>query len=69
LGGRILTKYPTNYSVYNDDFSLFNSYYNNVGKRVLRPLRGLMTRPSVAEVYNYRKYVTDAMVAFKDESQ
>jgi hypothetical protein len=23
-----------------------------------------MTRPSVAEVYNYRKYVTDAMVAF-----
>jgi vacuolar-type H+-ATPase catalytic subunit A/Vma1 len=42
---------------------LFNSYYNNVGKRVLRPLRGLMTRPSVAEVYNYRKYV-DAMVAF-----
>jgi hypothetical protein len=60
-----LTKYPTNYSVYNDDFLfLFNSYYNNVGKRVLRPLRGLMTRPSVAEVYNYRKYVTDAMVAF-----
>jgi hypothetical protein len=42
---------------------LFNSYYNNVGKRVLRPSRGLMTRPSVAEV-NYRKYVTDAMVAF-----
>jgi hypothetical protein len=51
-------------------FFLFNSYYNNVGKRVLRPSRGLMTRPSVAEVYNYRKYVTDAMVAFfKDESQ
>jgi hypothetical protein len=33
----ILTKYPTNYSVYNEDFLfLFNSYYNNVGKRVLR---------------------------------
>jgi hypothetical protein len=48
LGRIILTKYPTNYSVYNDDFSfLFNSYYNNVGKRVLRPSRGLMTRPSV----------------------
>jgi hypothetical protein len=45
-------------------FLFFNSYYNNVGKRVLRPSRGLMTRPSVAEVYNYRKYVTDAMVAF-----
>jgi hypothetical protein len=46
--GRIhIDKISTNYSVYNDDFFLFNSYYNNVGKRVLRPLRGLMTRPSV----------------------
>ncbi|WP_016991282.1 ergothioneine biosynthesis protein EgtB [Flavobacterium sp. ACAM 123] len=61
----ILTKHAVNYSVYDEDFSfLFNSYYNNVGKRVLRPLRGLMTRPSVNEVYIYRKYVTDAMVTF-----
>jgi ergothioneine biosynthesis protein EgtB len=61
----ILTKYALDYRVYNEDFSfLFNSYYNNVGKRVLRPSRGLMTRPSVNEVYKYRKYVTEAMVAF-----
>jgi ergothioneine biosynthesis protein EgtB len=61
----VLTKYATAYTVYDEDFSfLFNSYYNNVGTRVLRPSRGLMTRPSVNEVYKYRKHVTDAMVAF-----
>ncbi|MEZ5047182.1 MAG: ergothioneine biosynthesis protein EgtB [Chitinophagaceae bacterium] len=61
----ILTKYQTDYVVFNKDFSyLFNSYYNNVGKRVLRPTRGLMTRPSVDEVYQYRNYVTEAMINF-----
>jgi len=61
----VLTKYAKNYTLYNVDFHfLFNSYYNNVGKRVLRPSRGLMSRPSVAEVYSYRKYVTDAVVTY-----
>ena len=61
----ILTKYAENYILYNEYFHfLFNSYYNNVGKRVLRPARGLMSRPAVAEVYKYRKYVTAAMIAF-----
>ncbi len=61
----ILTKYANNYKVYDEDFSfLFNSYYNNAGKRVLRPVRGLMTRPSVQEIYQYRNYVTDAMIHF-----
>jgi ergothioneine biosynthesis protein EgtB len=58
----VLTVYKKDYQVYNDDFSyLFNSYYNNVGKRVLRPTRGLMTRPSVAEVFAYRAYVDGQM--------
>jgi ergothioneine biosynthesis protein EgtB len=61
----ILTKHYRGYKVYDDDFYyLFNSYYNNVGKRVLRPTRGLMTRPSVEEVFNYRNHVTNAMVDF-----
>lgn len=61
----VLTKYFKDYKVYDEDFSfLFNSYYNTVGKRVQRPMRGLMTRPSVEEVYRYRNYVTDSVVQF-----
>lgn len=36
-----------------NDF-LWNSYYESVGKRVDRPKRGLMTRPTVKEVLAYR---------------
>ncbi|MFN0217089.1 MAG: ergothioneine biosynthesis protein EgtB [Saprospiraceae bacterium] len=53
------------YKEFHPDFSFFfNSYYNNVGSRVLRPNRGNMTRPTVAEVYAYRKYVDDQMELF-----
>lgn len=36
-----------------NDF-MFNSYYEAVGKRIARPKRGLMTRPTVKEVLAYR---------------
>lgn len=42
---------------------LFNSYYEAVGPRHPRPERGLVTRPSVAEVGRYRAYVEQAVVA------
>lgn len=40
---------------------LFNSYYNAVGDRWPRPKRGLLSRPTVAEIYEYRAYVDGAM--------
>jgi len=40
---------------------LFNSYYNLVGKRWSRPERGLLTRPTVKEIYAYRAYVNAAL--------
>jgi ergothioneine biosynthesis protein EgtB len=43
---------------------LFNSYYNAVGPRSPRPSRGLMTRPTVAEVRAYRAAVDEAMLAW-----
>jgi len=60
----VLSKFDPNYTVYDPDFSyLFNSYYNHAGDRVLRADRGLMTRPSVSAIKEYRKYVDEAMVS------
>lgn len=40
---------------------LFNSYYNAVGQRWARPQRGLLSRPTVQEVFAYRAYVDEHM--------
>ncbi|MGH7223759.1 MAG: DinB family protein, partial [Gemmataceae bacterium] len=40
---------------------LFNSYYNSVGAFWPRERRGLLARPTVAEIYHYREYVDRAM--------
>lgn len=40
---------------------LFNSYYQSVGPMHARPRRGLLSRPSLAEVLDYRRYVDDAV--------
>jgi len=38
---------------------LFNSYYEALGDRVIRPKRGLITRPALAEVMAYRRQIDD----------
>lgn len=43
---------------------LFNSYYNQVGPQFPRPRRGLLSRPSVAEIFDYRADIDDAMARF-----
>src|SRR4029077_17011497 len=40
---------------------LFNSYYEALGPRPARELRGMLTRPSCSEILCYRRYVDDAM--------
>lgn len=47
-----------NYRPFNIKFTyLFNSYYNGIGKQFPRPQRGFLSRPSVAEIYDYRAHV------------
>ncbi len=41
---------------------LFNSYYNTVGAQYPRPRRGLVSRPTRAEVLDYRAHVDEQML-------
>lgn len=45
---------------------LFNSYYDAVGDRPPRPQRGLLSRPAVAEILQYRREVDDQVRALLD---
>jgi len=46
------------YDLFDDRWPyLFNSYYEAEGERIARPERGLITRPSVAEMMAYREHV------------
>jgi ergothioneine biosynthesis protein EgtB len=42
---------------------LFNSYYTQAGERHCRAQRGYLSRPTVAEVYAYRRYVDEHLLA------
>ncbi|MFV2055122.1 MAG: ergothioneine biosynthesis protein EgtB [Thiohalomonadales bacterium] len=60
----LLSPYLPEYQVYHPAFAvLFNSYYNSLGDQHPRSERGLLSRPTVSEVYQYRSYVDDAMAA------
>lgn len=45
---------------------LFNSYYNTVGDQFFRPERGLVTRPGLGRVSDYREHVDEAILRLLD---
>ena len=55
------------YELYHPMFNfIFNSYYENVGDRVARANRGMLSRPTVSEIYKYRQYVDQHMAQLLD---
>ena len=61
----ILSKVLKNYKSLHPQYNfLFNSYYVQVGERHTRAYRGLLSRPTVEQVYEYREYVNKNMIDF-----
>ena len=50
------------YEPFNESWAfLFNSYYEAEGERIQRKRRGLLSRPTLAEVIGWRRHVDEAM--------
>ncbi len=58
----LLKPFLPGYRPFDERFEyLFNSYYNGVGNPYPRPRRGMLSRPTVATVFEYRRHVDEAM--------
>lgn len=63
----VLRPHVSGYRAYDERWGfLFNSYYEALGPRQPRPLRGLLSRPSLDEVRAYRRAVDEAVVGALD---
>ncbi len=61
----ILVAHQSGYQPYHPRYNhIFNSYYECMGDRVLRPQRGHLSRPTVKEILAYRETIDSAIEAF-----
>jgi ergothioneine biosynthesis protein EgtB len=61
----VLKPFAPDYEPYDEAFDyLFNSYYEAVGPRHARPMRGLLSRPGIETIAAYRAHVDAAMERF-----
>src|SRR5271156_5630871 len=63
----LLAEFLPGYRTFHADFIwLFNSYYNAVSAQPLKKLRSSFSRPSLAEILEYRHHVDAAMARLID---
>lgn len=63
----ILKPFAKGYQPHRAEFEyLFNSYYNAVGRQFPRPLRHMLSRPTVREVLAYRRAVDERVLVLLD---
>lgn len=61
----VLKPFCKNYKEFDPNYNyVFNSYYETAGARVIRTDRGNLSRPTVEDVYKYRRHVDEAMNEF-----
>lgn len=64
----ILREHASGYEPLDPTYAyLFNSYYLQAGERHCRDQRGYISRPTVEEVYEYRRYVDEHMLRLLSE--
>ncbi len=61
----VLGKYEKGFDSHHPQYAyFFNSYYLQTGVPFTRANRGMLSRPTVKEVFEYRAYVNDQMIQF-----
>ena len=66
----LLRDHAPGYSLHDERWPfLFNSYYEAEGARIARPSRGLLSRPALDEIFDWRAHVTAAMDSVLDRPE
>jgi len=65
----VLKPFEENFTYWNSEFAvLFNSYYNGIGDKHPRSKRGLLTRPSLEEVLEWRENIEDRVLVLLNKN-
>lgn len=65
----LLRAFLPEYKVFSQSFDLiFNSYYQSLGTFIAKRERPVLSRPSLAEVFNYRRHINQAVKSLLESS-